>query len=68
MILENVKLAPHEALELNELLQFKMVCASKAAMLGDLVKDIELRDLLRQEFRKSQQEIQDLQRLLQAAL
>ncbi len=58
-------LAPHETLELHELITFKNICATKSSAMTALVKDEELREIMQQEFRVSQEHIRELSDLLQ---
>ena len=57
-------IAPHEALELHELLTFKNVCATKAATMSALVKDDELKSILQQDFTAAKSHIQELNDLM----
>ncbi len=57
-------LAPHEALELHELITFKNICATKSSAMAALVKDEELREIMQQDFRFSQEYIRELSDLL----
>jgi similar to spore coat protein len=56
----NKGLAPHEILEVHELLAFKNVCATKSATARGLVSDPELKQLLQQDLDATQQHIQEL--------
>ncbi len=60
-------IAPHEALELHELLTFKNVCATKSATMAELVKDEELKCLLKDDFNVAQSHISELQDLVRKA-
>lgn len=60
-------IAPHEALELHELITFKNVCATKAATMSGLVKDEELKELLQNDYMISQSHITELQDLVKKA-
>jgi len=60
-------IAPHEALEIHELLTFKNVCATKSATMAALVKDDELKSLLQQDFTASKDHIKELQNLMVGA-
>jgi similar to spore coat protein len=66
MIIGN-SIAPHEALELHELLTFKNVCATKSATMAELVKDDELKWLLNNDYNVAQAHISELQELVQKA-
>jgi similar to spore coat protein len=61
------KIAPHEALELHELLTFKNVCATKSATMAGLVKDEALKCILQDDVTVSQGQIRELQNLMQKA-
>lgn len=60
-------IAPHEALELHELLTFKNVCATKSATMSGLVKDEELKSILQQDFSMSKEHIKELNDLMMGA-
>jgi similar to spore coat protein len=60
-------IAPHEALELHELLTFKNVCATKSGTMAALVKDDELKSILQQDFTAAQGHIKELQDLMVGA-
>jgi similar to spore coat protein len=68
---ENMKIgntiAPHEALELHELLTFKNICATKSATMSALVKDDELKSILQQDFTMGKEHIKELQDLMVGA-
>jgi similar to spore coat protein len=56
-------LAPHEALDLHELLNFKTLCLSKSKLMQGLVFDQDLRALMQKDVDQALQEIADLQAL-----
>lgn len=58
-------LAPHEAIELHEILTFKTLCATKSATMSALVSDSELKTLLSKDLSLSKQHISDINDLLQ---
>jgi similar to spore coat protein len=60
-------IAPHEALELHELLTFKNVCATKSASMAALVKDEELKSILQQDFTVGKEHIKELNDLMVGA-
>lgn len=60
-------IAPHEALELHELVGFKNLCATKSASMAALVKDEKLKTLLQEDVTMSQGHIKELQSLMQGA-
>lgn len=64
---ERKGIAPHEAFELHELLTFKNVCATKSAAMSGLVKDEELKTLLRNDFTIGQAHIRELTDLMQGS-
>lgn len=57
-------IAPHEALELHELVTFKNVCATKSATMAGLVKDEELKSILQQDFTMGREHIKELNELM----
>lgn len=60
----NRQLAPHETLEVHELLTFKNVCCTKASAMESFVQDEELKKLLQADVRNGQEEIKELKGLL----
>ena len=58
------RLAPHETFELHELLTVKNICATKSSAMANLVKDEELKTLMRNDFTASQEHIRELRDLL----
>jgi similar to spore coat protein len=60
-------IAPHEALEIHELVEFKNLCATKSATMAALVKDDELKGILEQDVTVTQGHIKQLQNLMQGA-
>jgi similar to spore coat protein len=71
MEVKNMKIgnaiAPHEALELHELLAFKNICATKSSTMAGLVKDEELKGILQQDFTTSKEHIKELNDLMVGA-
>ncbi|MBC2581334.1 spore coat protein [Clostridium sp. DJ247] len=65
MVIERI--APHEAFEIHELLDFKVSCATKTAAVSELVSDSELKAILKQDIKTSKEHIQELQSLIQRA-
>lgn len=63
-MMNNQNLTVHEALEIHELMQFKTVCAHKAAAMSPMVQDPALQTLLTQDVQMSKQQLQQLQQLL----
>ncbi|WP_236026266.1 hypothetical protein [Alicyclobacillus suci] len=57
-------LAPHETMEVHELLAFKNVCMTKSVTMKALVSDEKLKNLLQTCASTDKQHIQDLQGLL----
>jgi similar to spore coat protein len=62
------KIAPHETFEIHELLTIKNISATKCAAMSALVKDKELKDIMRQEFDLAQGHIAELSRLIQSSV
>jgi similar to spore coat protein len=58
-------LAPHESIELHELLTFKNLCLTKAVTMSPLVSDCELKAILKQDVTTTQQHIKELKELME---
>lgn len=58
-------LAPHEAMEVHELLTFKTACVGKAATMRGMVQDPQLRSLLDEDINSGTKQIRELQGLVQ---
>ncbi|ANS74476.1 spore gernimation protein GerQ [Paenibacillus yonginensis] len=54
-------LAPHESLELHEMLNFKTLCLAKSKLMQGLVFDQELKALMQKDVEQSVKAIADLQ-------
>ncbi|MED4953754.1 spore gernimation protein GerQ [Paenibacillus macerans] len=54
-------LAPHESMDLHEMLNFKTLCLVKSKLMQGLVFDQELKDLMQKDVVQSMQALQDLQ-------
>nr|WP_263328589.1 hypothetical protein [Neobacillus sp. Marseille-Q6967] len=57
-------MAPHETYELHELLTFKNLCLTKSTMMGGLVQDSELKNILQQDVTKTKGQIQRMQEFM----
>ncbi|MDP4110445.1 MAG: hypothetical protein Q8878_10510 [Bacillota bacterium] len=53
-------LAPHETIELHELLTFKDLCLTKSAAMSSLASDDELKQMLQNDALLSQQHVMEL--------
>lgn len=58
-------LAPHEALELHEILTFKTLCATKSSTMSGFASDEELQSLLEKDFSQAKKHIKALSDLLE---
>ncbi|MCI2255897.1 spore coat protein [Domibacillus sp. 8LH] len=58
-------LAMHEKLEVHEVLLFKTACLTKSTAMLDLVKDSNLKKLLKEDIKLSKKAIKDLQSVLE---
>ena len=65
--MEHQALAPHESMELHELLNFKTLCLAKAKLMQGLVFDQELKALMHKDVEQSLKAIADLTALYQRA-
>ncbi|MNW24004.1 hypothetical protein D3C74_07150 [compost metagenome] len=59
--MQRQSLAPHESLELHELLNFKTLCLAKSKLMQGLVFDQELKDLMQKDVEHTSQAITELQ-------
>jgi similar to spore coat protein len=57
-------IAPHESIELHEILTFKNICLTKSVTMSKLVSDIELKSILEQDISTTQQHIRELSNLM----
>jgi similar to spore coat protein len=60
-------LAPHESMELHEMLNFKTNCLAKSKMMQGLVFDQDLRDLMEKDVQQSLKAIAGLKNLYSKA-
>lgn len=60
----STRIAPHETFELHEIITLKNISATKAFAMAMLVKDEELKALLQEEFRITQEQVKELKELL----
>lgn len=63
--MENNLLAPHETIELHELITFKNICLTKSISMSILVSDDELKSILKQDTATTQKHIEDLKSLME---
>lgn len=59
--------APHESIELHEILTFKNVCLTKAVTMSALVSDNELKSIMQQDIATTKGQIKELRGLLEHA-
>lgn len=60
-------LAPHESMEIHEMLNFKTICLAKSKLMQGLVFDKDLKALMQRDVEQSIKAIGDLQGLYQNA-
>ncbi|MFH5182363.1 spore gernimation protein GerQ [Paenibacillus sp. TAB 01] len=63
----HLTLAPHEALELHEALNFKTLCLIKSKLMQGLVFDQELKALMQKDVVQSEEAIAELQAIYERA-
>lgn len=61
------KLAPHESLDLHEVINFKTLCVAKSKLMQGLVFDQDLRELMQRDVKQSIQDLSDLQAIYEKA-
>lgn len=65
--MEQPSLAPHESLEIHEMLNLKTICLAKSKLMQGLVFDKELKALMQKDVEQSTKAIQDLAALYEKA-
>ena len=60
--------APHESIEIHELLTFKNICMTKSLTMSPLISDEELKAILQQDVSISQAQIQELAGLMEQSV
>jgi similar to spore coat protein len=58
-------LAPHESIELHEILTFKNLCLTKSISMSPLVSDAELKSILREDVAATKIQIEELKELME---
>ncbi|WP_175638368.1 spore gernimation protein GerQ [Metabacillus schmidteae] len=61
------KLAPHESLDLHEVINFKTLCVAKSKLMQGLAFDQDLRNLMQKDVDQSIQALNELQAIYQRA-
>jgi similar to spore coat protein len=61
-------IAPHESIELHEILTFKNVCLTKSIAMSKLISDNELKSILEQDISTTQQHIRELTDLMRQSV
>ncbi|PYI55691.1 spore coat protein [Paenibacillus flagellatus] len=56
-------LAPHETMEIHELMNFKTICLAKSKLMQGIVFDKDLKALMQKDVEQSMQAIRELQQL-----
>jgi len=64
-IMQQQGLAPHESIELHELLTFNNLCLTKSVTMSPLVSDCELKTILKDDVSMTKQHIEELKSLMQ---
>lgn len=60
-------LAPHESMEIHEMLNFKTICLAKSKMMQGMVFDQDLKALMQKDVEQSIKAIQELKAIYQKA-
>jgi similar to spore coat protein len=60
-------IAPHESIQLHEILTFKNLCLTKAISMAILVSDEELKSILKQDATLGEKQIKELKTLMEEA-
>lgn len=67
MQMERAALAPHEAMEIHEILNFKTICLAKSKLMQGIVFDRDLKALMQKDVEQSIVAVQELQDLYRRA-
>ncbi|MCV9884946.1 spore gernimation protein GerQ [Metabacillus halosaccharovorans] len=65
--MDSQKLAPHESLDLHEVINFKTLCVAKSKLMQGLAFDQDLRNLMQKDVDQSIQALNELQAIYQRA-
>ena len=65
--MERAALAPHEAMEIHEILNFKTICLAKSKLMQGIVFDRDLKALMQKDVEQSIVAVQELQDLYRRA-
>ncbi|MFV2050614.1 spore gernimation protein GerQ [Metabacillus sp. YM-086] len=65
--MDSQKLAPHESLDLHEVINFKTLCVAKSKLMQGLAFDQDLRNLMKKDVDQSIQALSELQAIYQRA-
>ncbi|OZB98460.1 spore gernimation protein GerQ [Paenibacillus sp. XY044] len=65
--MKDLPLAPHESLDLHEVLNFKTLCAAKSKLMQGIVFDQELKALMQKDVEQSTQAITELKAVYERA-
>lgn len=65
--MQEQRLAPHESLEIHEMLNFKTVCLAKTKLMQGIVFNNELKALMEKDIQQSLLDIRELQALYEHA-
>jgi len=65
--MDSQKLAPHESLDLHEVINFKTLCVAKSKLMQGLAFDQDLRNLMQKDVDQSIQSLNELQAIYQRA-
>ncbi|ADK15017.1 MULTISPECIES: spore coat protein [Clostridium] len=58
-------IAPHESIEVHELLTFKNICLTKSTTAAKLVSDSELKTILQNDVSTTKRQIQELKEIME---
>ncbi|MGQ4666993.1 spore gernimation protein GerQ [Metabacillus halosaccharovorans] len=65
--MDSQKLAPHESLDLHEVINFKTLCVAKSKLMQGLAFDQDLRNLMKKDVDQSIQALNELQAIYERA-
>ncbi|MDQ0255257.1 hypothetical protein J2S74_002639 [Evansella vedderi] len=65
--MDKQKLAPHESVDLHEIINFKTLCLAKSKLMQGLVFDQDLKNLMQKDVEQTIKDLSDLQTIYERA-
>ena len=65
--MNKIGITPRERMDINEIVMFKSLCATKASVMKSLVQDEELKNMLQEDVNITKEILRDLKNLLESS-